>query len=637
MNFKNFAAELKKLLQFDKQLIKELAIFAIVLGALELTVPFAVQAIINRIYKTYLLDPLLMILIVVTLFLIIQSLYLYLRFTLVEFIERKVFARIAKATAKTLNEEKEHQNISMSNRFFEAVSLKKSVSKFLTGGLSLCLSLVFGFAILLFYHPFFAVLIIFVIASFVTLVILFHKKSCETSIIESKKKYLIADEIDHIASEDLGSSLEKINTKIEQYLFARDDHFKLLKYQYLGILSVYIVSHLILLGVGGMLVLNGELSIGQLVASELIFSVVLSALSKSVNYLETYYDSVASIDKLSFVTEYDEQKSITYKLETYNRLYRWTKVVLISTPIVLALLPWVQTSEGMGFLTTLNPADRVQEISALVDGRIDKWFVKEGDVVVKGQPIVEIVDNDPQYVIRLKTDRDAAFQKYEADKMAAETALLDFERQKSLFDQGLTSRVKFEKAKINYHKLIAKEAEAASKLAQSEVKFARQQRQIVTAPSNGIIQQLLSGNTSSIIKKGTQLAIFVPESNSIAVEIFVDGNDVPLIHKGRTVQLEFEGFPAFQFSGWPGLSFGTFKGQVASVDSTVSKNGKFRVMVIPEDIERWPNDSILRRGAKVMGWVQMNTVSVAYEIWRQFNGFPATPDELAITKQKMKK
>lgn len=637
MNFKSFIDEVKKLVHFDFELIKQLIVFAIVLGALELTVPFAVQAIINRIYKTYLLDPLLMILIIVTLFLIIQTLYLYMRFTLVELIERKVFARIANGTAHDLKNQGQYRKLNFANRFFEAVALKKSASKFLTGGLSLCLSLVFGFSILLFYHPFFAVLIIFVTFAFAALIYTFHRKSCETSIIESKKKYLIADEIDQIVQDENKTTSHTIESKIKDYLLARDNHFGQLRLQYLGILIVYIISHIILLGVGGTLVLNGELSIGQLVASELIFSVVLSVLSKSIDYLETYYDSVASLDKLKFVQEYDEQSDIPFKRNNYKKAYKGTKIILIIMPFLIAILPWVQTSEGIGTLTTLDPADRVQEISALVDGRIDKWFVKEGEVVNKDQPIVEIVDNDPQYVERLKADRDAALKKYEADKMAAETALLDFDRQKELFDQGLTSRVKFEKAKINYHKLIAKEAEAASKLAQSEVKFSRQQRQIVTAPSNGIIQQLLSGNSSSIIKKGTQLAIFVPESKSLAVEIYVDGNDIPLIHKGRKVQLEFEGFPAFQFSGWPGLSFGTFQGKVASVDSTVSKNGKFRVMVVPSDPEKWPSDNILRRGAKVMGWIQMNTVSLAYEIWRQFNGFPPTPDELAIEKQGKKK
>lgn len=635
MSFREFFNGLKKLFVFDRLLIKQLIIFAFVLGALELTVPFAVQAIINRIYKTYLFDPLLLILIIVTLFLIIQCLYLYLRFTLVELIERKVFARIANGVAKSVLTDQELRNPKIANRFFEAVILKKETAKFLTGGLSLALSLIFGFSILLFYHPFFAILIIFVTFSFVGLIILFHKRSCETSVMESKKKYLIADEIDAIATNQI-DNFDTVAKKVEEYLVARNDHFGFLKLQYLGILFVYIISHIILLGVGGALVLNGELSIGQLVASELIFSVVLSVLSKSITYLQTYYDSVASIEKLSFVKEYSREEQISFKLSNYNKTYRYTKIILMITPILLFMLPWVQTSEGLGLLTTLNPEDRVQEISALVDGRIDKWFVREGETVTKGQPLVEIVDNDPQYVVRLKTDRDAAFKKYEAAKMAAETALLDFDRQKSLFDQGLSSRVKFEKAKINYHKLIAKEAEAASSLAKSEVNFARQQRQIITAPSNGIIQQLFSGNSSSIIKKGTQLAVFVPESNSIAVEIFVDGNDVPLIHKGRNVQLEFEGFPAFQFSGWPGLGFGTFKGKVASVDSTVSSNGKFRIIVIPAEKDSWPDDSILRRGAKTMGWVQMNTVTLAYELWRQFNGFPPTPDEFALKKQQKK-
>lgn len=624
------------ILKFDKVIIKKLFVFAVFLGTFELTIPFAVQAIINRIYKTYQIDPVIFILIIVAIFLLIQSSYLFFRFILVEEVQKKIMSRISHSLALSLKSKQKLQSYEYITRFFESVSLKKNIAKFLVGGLSLVLSLIFGSGILLFYHPFFAILIIFLCVSFFILVKTYHKRTSETSIVESKYKYKLAGKINNYILSD-ENQITQVENEISAYLDKRNHHFFYLKKQYFGMLLIYISCHLILLGVGGTLVLNGELSVGQLVASELIFSVILSVLAKSIEYIEVYYDCIASLDKVSFIDVFSNKSFEKENLKLFQGTYRFTKLVLILLPIILAFLPWVQTSEGYGTLRTFNPEDRVQDISSFVDGRIKKWFVREGQEVKQGDPLAEIIDNDPDYVNRLKSDRDASLKKYDAERLAAETALLDFNRQKSLYDQGLTSRVKLEKAKINYHKLIAKEAEAASKLAQVEVKYSRQQRQLVLAPSNGYVQQLYSGNTSSIIKKGTRIAVFVPKTIKPAVELFVDGNDVPLIHKGRRVQLEFEGFPALQFSGWPGLGLGTFEGVVTSLDSTLSSNGKFRVMVEPVDISKWPDAKILRRGTKVLGWVQMNTVTLIYELWRQFNGFPARPDDLALGKKEKKK
>jgi len=480
---------------------------------------------------------------------------------------------------------------------------------------------------------YFGLLALFIVLSHLLLIYYFHDKSSESAILESKQKYKIAKAlVTHVKDLDQ----EKCIELLDSYLEKRHKHFKHLRTQYFFSLLIFIISHLIILAGGGTLVLRGELTIGQLVASELIFSVILASLSKSIDYIEVYYAMVASFDKLSFIDETSELpvKHFNRFEGKYTKWYKFTAVIFVVLPIFLLLTPWIQTSQGRGVLTTLKPEERVQEISALVDGQISRWLVKEGEFVQKDQPLVEIVDNDPNYADRLKADRDAALKKYELEKLSAEVAYRDYKRQKELFDQGLTSRVKLEKAQIDYQKLLAKEAEAASSLAKSEITYSRQQRQLVIAPANGYIQQLLSGNSSSNIKKGAKLAIFVPETTTPAVEIFVSGNDIPLIHEGRSARIEFEGFPAFQFSGWPDIGFGTFAGKVVSVDSVASKGGKFRVLISPKDEKAWPSDKILRRGAKVLGWVQMNKVTVGYELWRQFNGFPAAPDDIAIQTYK---
>ncbi|MBC97643.1 MAG: RND transporter [Halobacteriovoraceae bacterium] len=296
--------------------------------------------------------------------------------------------------------------------------------------------------------------------------------------------------------------------------------------------------------------------------------------------------------------------------------------------IVFAITPWQQTSTGVGRVTAIDPNDRVQYVNAPVSGRINKWFVKDGDKVKVGDPIVEIVDNDPNFVERLKIERDAVLAKFEASKTASETAYNNFVRQKELYKQGLSSKLTLEKAQITYKKLLSEEASAAASLAKVEVKFSRQQRQLVTAERDGTVLSVLQGGGSVFVKSGDQLAVFVPDHLKPAVEIFVDGNDLPLIQPGRHVRLQFEGWPAVQFSGWPSIAVGTFPGKVFSVDPSVNKQGKFRVLIAPSKGKGgdWPDNIYLRQGTRVVGWVLLDTVKLGYELWRLFNGFPPTVD-----------
>jgi len=298
--------------------------------------------------------------------------------------------------------------------------------------------------------------------------------------------------------------------------------------------------------------------------------------------------------------------------------------------LALALLftPWQQSSTGIGRVTAIDPTDRVQYMNAPVSGRINHWYVKDGDQVKVGDPIVEIVDNDPNFVERLKIERDAVLAKFEASKTASETGHNNYVRQQQLYEQGLSSKLTLEKAKITYKKLLSDEAEAAASLAKVEVKFSRQQRQLVTAKRDGTILSVLHGGGSVFVKSGDQLAVFVPEHLRPAAEIFVDGNDLPLIQPGRQVRLQFEGWPAVQFSGWPSVAVGTFPGVVFSVDPSVNKQGKFRVLIAPSEEEgaSWPDNIYLRQGTRVVGWVLLDTVKLGYELWRLFNGFPPTVD-----------
>jgi hypothetical protein len=106
-----------------------------------------------------------------------------------------------------------------------------------------------------------------------------------------------------------------------------------------------------------------------------------------------------------------------------------------------------------------------------------------------------------------------------------------------------------------------------------------------------------------------------------AVEFWADGNDLPLLAVGREVRIQFEGWPAIQFSGWPKASYGTFRGVVQVVDAAGDGHGRFRLLVVPQEGYEWPGE-FLRQGTLAQGWILLGTVSLGFEVWRQFNGFP---------------
>ena len=183
-----------------------------------------------------------------------------------------------------------------------------------------------------------------------------------------------------------------------------------------------------------------------------------------------------------------------------------------------------------------------------------------------------------------------------------------------------------EQATIAYKNAQSSEAQALSNYTQVQSKVTRQKSQVVNAPSDGTIVRLQIGTSSVVVNQGQVVAIFVPKSDKLSAQIFVRGNDLPLIHEGRKVRLQFEGWPAIQFSGWPSVAVGTFAGTVTFVDQTASPEGLFRVIVVPEKGERWPAARYIRQGTRVNGWILLNNVALGYELWRQFNGFPPSLD-----------
>jgi multidrug efflux pump subunit AcrA (membrane-fusion protein) len=307
-----------------------------------------------------------------------------------------------------------------------------------------------------------------------------------------------------------------------------------------------------------------------------------------------------------------------------SRVIGW--MIAVTVPLlVIALLtvPWVQTASGKGQVVALDPEDRVQDVTALVTGRVEKWYVKDGQHVRRGDPIARIVDNDPDLLARLAAERAQVLAQISASEQAMAVARLDVTRSSQLLADGLAARRDYENAQIKVAEHGAKLAEARAKLSRVDVGINRQSAQLVRAPRDGRVFSLNTAAAATLLSPGDRLAVLAPENPRRVVELYIDGRDSALVRPGQRVRLNFEGWPAIQFSGWPSISQGMFDGQVRSIDPSAQQSGLFRVLVEPiPGHTGWPRAAFIRLGSKVQGWVQMETVTIGYELWRLLNDFP---------------
>ena len=425
----------------------------------------------------------------------------------------------------------------------------------------------------------------------------------------------------------------------------------------------------------------------------------------------------------------DEQK--------FNKSRRNLIAAFIIAIIGILFLPWTQNVMTKGFVTSLQPDQRPQTLQSVIGGRIDQWFVKEGDFVRKGDTLLYIseIKNDyfdPKLLERTNMQikaKSSSRSSYESkagaietqieamienrrlklqqgqnkikinrlkivadsiDLVAAETneniAKAQMMRMDTLFAQGLYSRTDLEKRRQKLQETIAKRVSQESKLlaarnelinsrvelnaivadygskiskAQSE-KFAtlssmygadaevtklenqysnysiRTSNYYLTAPQDGFITKAIKTGLGETVSEGERILTIMPSDYDLAIEMYVKPLDYPLMHVGEEVRIQFDGWPAFFFSGWPGVSVGTFGGRIVAIDNFTSENGLYRLLVSPDPEQaEWPEG--VRVGAGVKTFALLNDVPIWYEIWRQINGFPAdfyTPIAQADKKEE---
>ena len=307
---------------------------------------------------------------------------------------------------------------------------------------------------------------------------------------------------------------------------------------------------------------------------------------------------------------------------SYKRLMFLVLISIFGIMTILAMIPWQQTVDGFGEVTTLSPSERQQNISAPIGGRLGKWHVLEGEHVKKGDPIVDVLDLDPEVVLRLEEEKSAIELGIKSFKLAIENTKRNIKRHKFLVEKGASTQRVYEQAQmemVNYTKELAT---SNVDLAKIRVQIARQNSRLVKAPTDGVIVDRIHGTGGVIVKATDTVATIVPDSTTRIVQLWLNSMDIPLVEIGDKVMLQFEGWPAVQFSGWPQVAIGTFEGEIMFISPQNNAQGQFKIFIKPSSSRSWPGPKVLRLGTKVHGWALLNDVSLGYEMWRRYNGFP---------------
>ncbi|MFT5512809.1 MAG: adhesin transport system membrane fusion protein [Bacteroidia bacterium] len=401
-----------------------------------------------------------------------------------------------------------------------------------------------------------------------------------------------------------------------------------------------------------------------------------------------------------------------------------SRLLILSFVVLFISLffPWTQNIQSKGYVTTLKPEQRPQTVNSIIAGRIEKWFVREGNLVAKGDTILfisEVKDAyfDPNLLVNteaqikskeltvnsymekvksLDSQIDALLQtkklkrqqalnyikqaqlKILSDSMdlqAAETNLVvaqrQYERMEELYKAGLNSLTDLESRKLKLQETQAKRISAENYLLKSrnelinaqvelssienqyrdklykaesekyasmsnmydaEALVTKMQNQYmnysvrtgmyyITAPQDGYITKAIRSGIGETVKEGEELVSIMPSNYDLAVSMYVEPMDLPLVQSGQKVRFMFDGWPSVVFSGWPNLSYGTFGGEVVGIDNFISENGKYRILVAPDPTDReWPTQ--LRVGSGANGMALLKNVPIWYELWRRLNGFP---------------
>lgn len=307
---------LTEMLELDRKDVIQVFYYAIFAGAVSLSLPLGIQAIINLIQGAQISSSWIVLVILVTLGTAFVGALQLMQFRIIENIQQKIFTRASFEFAYRfpkiqLSELRNYYPPELVNRFFDTLTVQKGLSKILVDFPAALLQIIFGLLLLSLYHPFFIAYGILLLLFLYLLFSFTAKRGMSSSLEESKNKYKVAHWIQEVArtvvsfklSGKTSLALRKNDNLVVGYLGAREKHFKVLVIQFIQLIGFKVLVTAGLLLIGGILVLNQEMNIGQFVAAEIIIIIVINSVEKLITGLETIYDVLTSLEKIGQVVD----------------------------------------------------------------------------------------------------------------------------------------------------------------------------------------------------------------------------------------------------------------------------------------------------------------------------------------------
>ena len=304
------------LLKLDRRDISQIFFYAIFSGLVSLSLPLGIQAIINLIQAGRVSISWIVLVLIVVIGVALVGILSLMQLRITENLQQKIFVRSSFEFGYRLPKIKFEEMYNqyppeLANRFFDTLTIQKGTSKLLIDFSTALLQIVFGILLLSLYHPFFiffGVLLAFLLYSIFRFS---FAAGLSSSLKESKYKYKVVSWLQEIArnnfsfrkQENFDFALEKNNHLVAEYINYREKHFKVIKRQFTQLIGFKVIITASLLLIGGYLVLNQKMNIGQFVAAEIIILLVINSVEKIIIGLESLYDVLTSVEKIGQIVD----------------------------------------------------------------------------------------------------------------------------------------------------------------------------------------------------------------------------------------------------------------------------------------------------------------------------------------------
>ncbi|MBK9223533.1 MAG: ATP-binding cassette domain-containing protein [Flavobacterium sp.] len=334
------------LLRLDRKDVLQIIFYAIFSGLISLSLPLGIQAIINFIQSGRISTSWIVLIVLVVLGVIFVGILSLMQLRITENLQQKLFVRSSFEFAYRLPKIKFEEIYStyppeLANRFFDTLTIQKGTSKLLIDFSAALLQIAFGIILLSFYHPFFIVFGFFLAILLYSIFKFSYHQGLDSSLKESKYKYKVAGWLQEIARNNFSFrrqnnfdfALQKNNNLVSNYLNYREKHFSIIQRQFTQLILFKVIITASLLLIGGFLVLNQQMNIGQFVAAEIVILLVINSVEKLILGLETFYDVLTSIEKIGQVTDMNlEEETNANALDCFSNITLETENIKFKFP-----------------------------------------------------------------------------------------------------------------------------------------------------------------------------------------------------------------------------------------------------------------------------------------------------------------